>query len=190
MRYFSAHLPVMSTWANAAGERAEDFPVNMTVKGIGLIPRETLIADYTDIFESTLAEARAMPWDKSLQMRVGAVKLLYGNTANFDPAMLGGLEIFQGKAFTNIQGNPRASLLYVGMSHGPGGLQYISFQVNGMVDIIGKESPYYRYLLASRRLFEFDAFHLFQPEYPFGYLIRIVETRDKSPWSRRTEKPD
>ncbi len=37
MRYFSAHLPVMATWRRDGEEK---FPVNMTVKGIGLIPRE------------------------------------------------------------------------------------------------------------------------------------------------------
>jgi hypothetical protein len=184
MRYFSAHLPVMATWTDGTGEEPDTFPVNMTVKGIGLIPRESLIADFTDVFESTIAEARTMPWDKSLQMRVEAVKLLYANNANFDPAMLGGLEIFEGKAFANIQENPSASLLYVGMTHGPEGPQYISFQVNGNVEILEKQSPHYRFLLASRKLFEFDAFHVFQADYPFGYLIRIAETRNKSPWSR------
>ena len=34
MRYFSAHLPVMATWRQDGDEK---FPVNMTVKGIGLI---------------------------------------------------------------------------------------------------------------------------------------------------------
>ena len=190
MRYFSAHLPVMATWTRSADESSGQFPVNMTVKGIGLIPREDLIADYTDIFESTIAEVRAMPWDKSLRKRVEVINALYGSRDNFDPALLGGLEIFEGKAFANMKENPYVSLLYFGMSHGPEGMRYISFQVNAGAEILTKESPYYRFLLASRRLFEFDTFHLFQTDYPFGYLIRIIETRDKSPWSKASEKPD
>lgn len=183
MRYFSAHLPVMATW-----REGDSFPVNMTVKGIGLIPKAELIRDYSDIFEGVIAEVRAKPWHASLHERVDAMNRLYGNTENFDPAVLGGLEIFEGRAFENLKGNPYASLLYVGMAHTEHGMQYTSFQVNGMVEILGKGNPYYRFLTASRRLFEFDKFHLYQPDYPFGYLIRIVEVRDKSPWSKGSNK--
>lgn len=190
MRYFSAHLPVMSTWNHES-----PFPVNMTVKGIGLIPRAGLLQDYIDIFESVVAESRTMPWGESLGKRVEAMRRLYSAAGNFDPAMLGGLEIFEGSAFKNLRENPYASFLYVGMSSNPAGpksvspqnpvaIQYVSFQVNGKVDILGKDNPHYRFLLASRKLFEFDRFHLYQPDYPFGYLIRVMEVRDKSPWPK------
>ncbi len=181
MRYFSAHLPVMATWRQ---DEDEKFPVNMTVKGIGLIPRTDLLMDYIDIFEGMIAEVRSVPWEESLGKRVGVMSRLYTDTNNFEPAMLGGLEIFQGKAHENMRENPHASLLYVGMAYGPEGMQYISFQVNGTVEILEKDSPHYRFLLASRKLFEFDRFHLFQPDYPFGYLLRVSEVRDKSPWSK------
>ncbi len=110
---------------------------------------------------------------------------LYADADNFEPAMLGGLEIFQGKAHENMRENPYASLLYVGMFYGREGMQYISFQVNGTVEILEKENSYYKFLLASRKLFEFDKFHLFQADYPFGYLLRVSEVWDKSPWSRK-----
>lgn len=179
LRYFSAHLPVMATWSDS-----DPFPVNMTVKGIGLMPRADLLNDYIDLFEGVIAEARSAPWQESLSRRVDAISELYSNPANFDPAILGGLEIFEGKALKNLRGNPRTSLLYTGMNHTHHGIQYISFQINGNVEILDKDNQYYRFLLASRRLFEFDKFHLYQPDYPFGYLIRVVEVRDKSPWSR------
>ncbi|MDA8171122.1 MAG: hypothetical protein M0Z48_04750 [Nitrospiraceae bacterium] len=85
-----------------------------------------------------------------------------------------------------MRDNPRASLLYSGMKTLPGGMEYISFQVNGTIRILEKESgnPYYRFLLASRKLFEFEKFHLFQSDYPFGYLIRVDEVLDKSPFSK------
>ncbi len=182
MRYFSAHLPVMATWS---GSGDEEFPVNMTVKGIGLIPQADLLPYYIDIFEGTTAEARSMPWEESLRKRVGVISKLYGDTGNFDPAVLGGIEIFQGKASENMRGNPYASLLYVGMEHSADvGMKYTSFQVNGKVEILEKNNLYYRFLLASRKLFEFEKFHLFQADYPFGYLLRVREVKDKSPWSR------
>ena len=183
LRYFSAHLPVMSTWS---GE--EPFPVNMTVKGIGLVPKAEYLDDYSDYFEGIIADARTKPWQESLLDRIQAMKRLYGDTDNFDPAMAGGLEIFGGRALENLRKTPFASLLYVGMAQTEKGMEYISFQLNGKVEILGRDSPGYRFLLASRRLFEFDRFHLFQPDYPFGYLIRVIEVKDKSPWSRATKR--
>src|SRR5271169_1407262 len=67
MRYFSAHLPVMATWREGSNEK---FPVNMTVKGIGLIPRADVLADYIDAFEGIRAKAGSIPWEESLAARV------------------------------------------------------------------------------------------------------------------------
>lgn len=180
IHYLPAHLPVMSTWN---GDNR--FPVNMTVKGLGLLPKQELLQFYTDILESVITESRTMPWSDSLHKRIEVMSRLYGDRENFDPAILGGLEIFKGKAFENIRENPYASLLYVGMNHTPDGIQYISFQVNSKVTIIEKGDPYFKFLLASRKIFEFEKFHLYQPDYPFGYLIEVVEVIDKSPWSRK-----
>lgn len=194
MRYFSAHLPVMATW-----REGEEFPVNLTVKGIGLIPRKEIIIDYIDLFEAVIAEARASSWSDSLPKRIEVMERLYSDIGNFDPSLLGGLEIFEGTAFKNMRDNSLVSLLYMGVSHEPEGIdrvspsrpvavQYISFQVNGVVEILKKDNIYYRYLLASRRLFEFERFHLYQPDYPFGYLIKVIEVKDKSPWPRSQNK--
>ena len=190
LRYFSAHLPVMATWSNSE----EPFPVNLTVKGIGLIPRKELLMDYIDLFEATIAEARTIPWKESLSQRIEVMERLYSDTENFDPSLLGGLEIFEGTAFKNMRENPVASLLYMGVyfeseeervsPERPVAIQYISFQVNGRVETLEKDNLYYRYLLSARRLFEFDKFHLYQPDYPYGYLIKVIEVRDKSPWPR------
>jgi hypothetical protein len=185
MRFFSAHLPVMATWGEGNNE---NFPVNMTVKGIGLIPRENILADYIDLFEGIRAKAGSVPWEESLSDRASAMSKLYSDTGNFDSSMLGGLEIFEGKASRNFSKNPHASLLYVGMNHSPQGMQYISFQVNGTIEVLHKDSVYYRYLLASRKLFEFEKFHLFQSDYPFGYLLRVAEVMDKSPWSKTAKE--
>lgn len=188
LRYFSAHLPVMATW-----REGEDFPVNLTVKGIGLIPKRELLMDYIDLFESTIAEARTVTWMESLPRRIEVMERLYSDINNFDPSLLGGLEIFEGTAFRNMKDNPVASLLFMGImiepedvktvnSQRPVAVEYISFQVNGKVEILDKDDPYYRYLVSARRLFEFERFHIYQPDYPYGYLIKVVEVKDKSPW--------
>jgi hypothetical protein len=170
----------MATW-----RKGDLFPVNMTVKGLGLLPKQELLGYYTDIFEGVVTEAYTKSWGESLDKRVDVMLRLYKDIENFDPTMLGGLEIFEGRAFENLKANPYASLLYVGMTQTSEGYQYISFQINGRVEILKKGDPYYRFLVASRRLFEFERFHLYQPDYPFGYLIKIVEVQDKSPWSRK-----
>jgi hypothetical protein len=156
----------------------------MTVKGLGLLPEQRHLQHFTDIFESVIAEARTMPWNESIHLRISAMTKLYGDLNNFDPAVLGGLEIFGGKALENLRRNPYASLLYVGMSHTSKGIQYMSFQVNSNVTILEKDDPYYRFLLSSK-LFEFERFHLYQPDYPFGYLFNVAEVIDKSPWSKK-----
>ncbi|MFN3740188.1 MAG: hypothetical protein ACK4TF_05880 [Thermodesulfovibrionales bacterium] len=194
MRYFSAHLPVMATW-----KEGEEFPVNLTVKGIGLIPKKDILSDYIDLFEATIAEARTMPWTESLSMRIEVMERLYSDIENLDPELLGGLEIFEGTAFKNMRDNSVASLLYMGVSaipedvktvdpQRPVAVEYISFQINGRVEILKKDNIYYRYLLAARRLFEFDRFHIYQPDYPYGYLIKVVEVKDKSPWPLSQKK--
>ncbi len=179
-KYFAAHLPVMATWSED-----EAFPVNMTVKGLGLLPEQEYLQHYMDIFESVIAEARTIPWKESMHQRIKAMAKLYSDVNNFDHTTLGGLEIFGGKALDNLRKNPHASLLYVGMIHTPDGIEYLSFQVNSKVTILEKGDSYYRFLLASRKLFEFEKFHLYQPDYPFGYLFQVVDVIDKSPWSRK-----
>ncbi len=181
IKYFSAHLPVLATW-----DAQEPFPVNMTVKGIGLIPKRNLLQSYTDIFEGAFTNAINIPWSESFSNRTKAIDRLYGRMGDFDRTMLGGLEIFKGKAYENLRENPYASLLFVGMSPTSQGVQYISFQINGNVEILEKDNIYYRFLLASRKLFDFDKFHLHQSDYPWGYLIKVVEVRDKSPWVKRS----
>lgn len=180
MRFFSAHLPTMVTWSKDAAH----FPVNMTTKGIGLIPKKELLQEYTELFEETAQQALSSDWDKSIADRIDANKRLYSDISHFEPSLMGGLEIFEGKAYENLKENPYAGLLYVGMDVTENGMEYISFQVNAEVEIIDKRNPYYDFLLNSRKLFEFDKFHLYQPDYPFGYLIKVKEVRDKSPFTR------
>lgn len=179
INHFAAHLPVMATWKDGS-----PFPVNMTVKGIGLIPKEKLLEGFSEFFEDVFIQAKDKPWKQSLLQRIDTLFTLYRDIDQFDRALLGGLEIFEGNALCNVKRNPYASLHYSGTTDTSGQLRYISFQINGSVELLGKDDPYYRFLLASRKLFEYEQFHLPQVDYPWGYLIRIQEVRDKSPWIR------
>jgi hypothetical protein len=161
--------------------------VNLAVKGVGLLPRADLLEEYTRDFESAYDRALEWEWRKSLSVRIDCLKRLYRDAEHFDPGTLGGLEIFEGRTLTNLRSNPRASLLFMGMLPRPGRVEYLSFQVNGEVEILNRTDPPYRFLLSARRLFEFDRFHLPQNRYPVGYLIRVGEVIDKSPFVRGKE---
>jgi hypothetical protein len=177
VNHFSAHLPVMATWQDRS-----PFPVNMTVKGIGLIPKKKFLERFSGFFEEVFTQAQDKPWEQSLPQRIDTLLTLYRDIDHFDPVLLGGLEIFEGNAFSNLKKNPHASFLYSGTTDTTERFQYISFQIDGAVELLSKNDSYYRFLLASRKLFEFEHFHLPQNDYPWGYLIRVLEVRDKSPW--------
>lgn len=179
LTYFSAHLPVVATWSEGG-----EFPVNLTAKGIGLIPREDLLEEFTRLFEETIDRVRGRPWAETLSERVEVLFSLYSDVDNFDPSLLGGLEIFGGRTLENIRRNGKAVILYAGLKEERGRVKYISFQVNASVEMVRGDDPRYRFLLLARKLFEFDRFHLYQPDYPFGYIFKVEEVWDKSPWSR------
>ncbi|MEW6230971.1 MAG: hypothetical protein AB1566_01505 [Chloroflexota bacterium] len=178
---FEAHLPILATWAKEeAGipslgrTGAWPFP-NLAAKGFGLLPRPEALAGWTASLEATLLETKGMPWDRSLTRRIQAAQAFYSDPEAVDPHCLGGLEIFEGTTFSNLQANPLASLLFVG-----GGPEYRSFQIDGAVETVTGDDPRYRFLRAMRGLFEQERFHFQQAGYPWGYVFWVVEVRDKS----------
>jgi hypothetical protein len=176
VRLLSSHLPVLATW----GERA-DYPVNLTVKGIGLVPKIERLEESALLLEEVFEKARGLPWEQSLSDRIAAIRKIYENREGLDRRYLGGLEIFAGRAYKNLSANPFCSLLFMGVAMDHRKVRYISFQLNGQVEILDKNNPYYRFLVAARRIFEFEIFHLIQGGYPYGYLVHIDEVLDKSP---------
>ena len=90
------------------------------------------------------------------------------------------LEIFEKQTFANLNDFPIATLHFTGT-----GPVYRSFQVNAVVEILTPEHPAYRFAFLSRRLFEYDRFHITQTHFPFAYLFHPVEVRDKTPYAKR-----
>jgi hypothetical protein len=176
VRPLSSHLPVLATW-----NQDSRYPVNLTVKGIGLVPKQERLEESTLLLEEVFHKVRDIPWKKSLPVRVDAITKIYADRRSLDRRFLGGIEMFAGRAYRNLAADPRCSLLYMGLSVDHRKVRYISFQLNGRAKILNKTSPYYRFLLAARKMFEFEIFHLIQSDYPFGYLLHIDEVLDKSP---------
>jgi hypothetical protein len=173
IRMQPAHLPVLATLGDG------DFSINLANKGLGMLPKESLLEKYVSIFEKALNETKDFPWDKSIFQRMKVVEEFYKNTENFNTYLLGGLEIFEGQTFSNLQKNPKVSLLFTGEAP-----KFPSYQFNGIIKIMDRKNPYFKFLLAARELFAHDPFHVKQTVYPFGYLFYSTEIKDKTPYPR------
>ncbi len=169
-----AHLPVLATKSDGP------FPINLTTKGMGLLPKKEYLEKFTNLFRSTIEKYISKPWRESLIERMKVAVQFYESVDHFDNQLLGGLEIFEGKTPQNLKQYPLASLLYTGEAP-----KFPSYQFNGLIEFIDKKNPYYEFLLAARELFAFDAFHIKQYKYPFGYLFYTIEIKNKTPFSRK-----
>ncbi|MFX1497494.1 MAG: hypothetical protein ACFFBH_08205 [Promethearchaeota archaeon] len=171
-----AHLPVLATM-----NINEPF-INLATKGLGLLPRYNKINEYLNLFIKTRQLCESQRWENTITQRMQTALKFYKDVNNFDPYLLGGLEIFEGQTAKNLLKNPFASLLYTGTAP-----KFLSFQFDGIVDIIQNKNLYYQFLLSARELFAFDPFHVKQIRYPFGYLFYVINIREKTPFSREKE---
>ena len=169
-----AHLPVLATM-----EREKPF-INLTTKGLGLLPKYDKLKDFLNLFVNTKNSCDSRPWESTITQRMEIALKFYNNLDNFDPYLLGGLEIFEGTTAKNLMRSPFASLLYTGRAP-----KFLSFQFDGIIDIIQNENLYYQFLLSARELFAFDSFHVKQIKYPFGYLFYVINIKEKTPFSRK-----
>jgi hypothetical protein len=168
-----SHLPVLATLGTG------EFPINLASRGIGLLPKFELLEKYIALLVSAKNKESGKKWQESLPARVNAMSQFYSNKEEIDTTLLGGLEIFEGKTAKNVRSNPLVSLLYTGKPP-----QYPSFQFNCIAEILPPEDLRFQFLLAARELFAFDAFHITQSRYPFGYAFHIVEILEKTPYPR------
>ena len=169
-----AHLPVLASWNDGF------FSINLTTRGVGLLPKMEVVERFILLFEQAVEETQNDPWEVTLDRRLQALREFYCDEAFFDPWMLGGLEIFDGQTLQNLQSNPFCALLFTGDAP-----RYPSYQFNAIAELIDHENVYYRFLLAARQMFSRDAFHIYQPRYSLGYLFHIVGIKDKTPYPRK-----
>jgi len=169
--FFHQHLPVLVTHVPDS-----PFPFNCGNKGVGFLPKSEFLADYTELYRETIEASRAIPWRDSLPARIDAARAFHEAREAIDYRCLTSIEIFQKRTFRNLQHYPLASLLFTGSTP-----EYRSFQLNCAVEIIGPEDPRFAFIRLSRRLFEFDAFHIAQPDFACGYIFWISEILDKTP---------
>lgn len=169
-----AHLPVLATTGDGP------FPVNLATRGIGPLPLPERLQEFREKLEAARRKADGRSWAQSLPLRLEAAEEIYRDPAGFDPWLLGGLEIFEGRTAANLERYPLASLLFSGEPP-----DYPSFQLNGVMQRAGPGDPRFQFLLAARELFAFDTFHIPQINYPYGCVFHVSEVLDKTPFSRR-----
>lgn len=170
-RRFAAHLPVLITF-----DPGSPFGLRTATKGAGLLPHGDALPRYLALLEETLARCVGRPYEDTLGERVAAVRALLDRPENVDRSALGFLEIMGGRSYENLQRDPRVVLHYVG--DGP---DHRSFQVNGEAEVLERDDPRCRYIALARAIFETAPFHLTQPGYVGGYLVRVREVLDKAP---------
>lgn len=162
------------------GSLRPDGTINLATKGVGLVPKEERIADFTGSFRAALKDANGASWESSLERRMKTLLMFYGEIDNFDNTKLGGLEIFEGATYANLRNEPRASLLF---TDGPPAFR--SYEIEGTVEFVDPGSPHFEFLLAARELFARDSFHVPQNAYPHGFVFHVSKVRDKRPFTRR-----
>jgi len=167
-----SHLPVVST----LNDSAAPFPIHSCNKGVGLMPRPALLADHVAAIEECLERVADVEPRRSLAARVAVALALYEHEERVDPGRLGAIEIFQGRTAQNLARDPRLTLLFTG--DGP---TYPSFQVNAVAEPVDRSDFRFRFIRGMRLLFERDGFHLQQPGYEQGYVLRVEEVYDKTP---------
>jgi hypothetical protein len=172
VQFLASHLPVLATLRPQG-------TVNLATKGVGLVPKHEHIAQYIDLFTRVLRDSGSQPREDTLSARVGAARELTRHPDHIDGRRLGSLEIFEGETFRNIRSDPRIALLFTGT-----GPDYLSFQVEGIAQIVEPGQPVYEFLRASRLLFEHERFHIAQPAYPHAYQFLVSEVREKTPHRR------
>ncbi len=172
--FFAAHLPVVVTW-----RRHQPIPFNTGNKGVGLVPVAGKLGHYADLYEECFDQTRAAPREESLPLRLDVVRRFVTGDDVSDRALIT-LEIFEKQTFANLSDLPVATLHYTDV-----GPVYRSFQIDTVVEILTPEHPAYRFAFLSRQLFEQDAFHITQTEFPFAYLFHPTRVRDKTPYRRR-----
>ncbi|MDB5104870.1 MAG: hypothetical protein JWP91_2559 [Fibrobacteres bacterium] len=170
--FFTSHLPVMITQS-----LDQAFPFNCGNKGVGFLPKQEHLAGFVRLFRDTIERTRGRPWQESLKERIEAVSSFYFDRDKIDYRALSSLEIFEKTTFRNLSRTPLAALHYTGNAP-----DYISFQVNAAVEVIGPDDPRHEFVKLARVMFEYDSFHISQHEFPYAYVFWISSIHDKTPF--------
>jgi hypothetical protein len=154
------HLPAVGTLEPEGAA----FPVNVAIKGVGMVVKEEILEKTATCLERSLG--------KSSQERLEVLLELYAAPSCFDPYLLGGLELYGKRTLRNIKANPYVSLLFLDFTPAP-----LSYQVNCVAEVVEKGEPFYRYESVMHALFHPEG----GTEPLFAYRFHTCGVYSKSP---------
>ena len=169
--FFNPHLPTLLT----IDKKKTDFLMNAACKGVGLVPHDKELEQFTKHIHSVIEQFETTDFDENIRKRIEGAMILYDSPEKIDSFALGGLEIFETRSFENILNNPFVSLFFVGASP-----QYKSYQINCIAEVTEKNHSFYKFMISMRNLFEEAKFHFQQPVYPYAIKYHVIEVLDKS----------
>lgn len=172
-RFLASHLPVLSTLNH---EEGAEFPIRSSTKGMGLLPKPEYLPEHVAEINACLARWGDDNTRPSLEHRIEAAVSLYSRPERIDASVFGGIEIFRGESYQNLQHDGRATLLFTGF-----GPRYLSYQFDCLAEILDAGDLRFEFLRGMRLLFDTQSFHIRQPEYPVGYIFHLRQVIDKTP---------
>lgn len=164
----------MERWFPISGELGQ--------QGVGFLPKPEYLEESLELFQKAIMDSRNKTWEESMKLRLEAASEFYFDESKIDRRALSTLEIFSKTTYSNLTQNPFSSILYTGTNP-----DYVSFQVNAGVEIARPGDFRFEFVKLARGMFEYDSFHIAQPDFQCAYLFWILEVHDKSPFQR--ERP-
>ena len=170
---FAVHVGYMGT------VNPEDFsPINIAAKGVGLLPRRDMEALAGEI-ESLIEEGLAKGEEETRERRLSFLLKLY-QEVELDPYSFTTIEIYAKTTWRNILRDPHCSVLFASYRN-------TSFLINGVAEVLGPDTPEYRFVTAIH-----DLFHLPRSgerrRYPAVYRIFCTDAYNKTPGPKAGEK--
>ncbi|HAA85617.1 MAG TPA: hypothetical protein DCE14_04600 [Kosmotogaceae bacterium] len=168
---FSPHSVVMSTWSPAT-----DFPVNSCIKGLGMVPRPSLLPELYERIKQLISRSYDEGPQNTFKERVSFLLDLYSNLSNFDDTILSSIEMFKKRTYENILKDCRSTLLFYDYTTG------YSVMLNVVSELVQRGDPFYNYVTAIHDLFHLPKDRSTRTDrYDFAYRFHLVEGFDKTP---------
>jgi hypothetical protein len=159
LRSLSASCPRLQSNSGVRVMIAYDdglYQASATADDLGPLPRAGAVAEFTDLFRDACKKGDP-------EARAEAARWFYADPRNYDPALLGGLEIVDERGRRDLDLDSKACLLIL---DGPPGCQ--GLQLPGRIETVGPGNHRYEFLLQAREVVGGEP-----AERPVAFLFRV-----------------
>ncbi len=179
----TAMKPILCTNNNAT-----PFPVNASAKLIRLVPTDDVLEEKAQYLQEQVLALQGIPFEETLEERFSIYRNLYIDDKKINHLCFGIAEMYGDTTYRNIQRDPRVSLVTYWPS--PDYMEVVSYQINGIAEVIPKGTPFYTFMQLSRTLFTQKFISLRGPNYISAYRIWISEILEKTLASKTGYVPE